>query len=49
MDIHKERMVTLKAASSSSVQQSFERLPVGATGLELPDGYAQLLGIKQKL
>ena len=36
-------MITLKKAAASSVQQSFLRLLVGATGLELQDTCAQFL------
>jgi hypothetical protein len=44
MKIYIQRMITLKIATSFSVQQSCLRLPGGATGLELQD-MCSVLGI----
>jgi hypothetical protein len=44
MKIYIQRMITLKIASSASVQAFLPRLPVGAAGLELQD-MCSVLGI----
>ena len=43
MKIYIQIMITLKIASSASVQAFLPRLPVGATGLELQYTCAQFL------